>query len=149
MISFFVQGVEIEEIKDILQACELPVRSKGFARPEEVAFFYNDRRKGFSFAGHKFEDEEIPDAVYASPFLISVGPEWNLHGLAGVIRSYRDFFQRGMPVFNPEKTDEQILEICKKCIILPWGGFPQTEESQKKLAVWLRRANKALFPLNS
>jgi hypothetical protein len=148
MISFFVDGKEIEGVKEMLKVLDFPVRSNGFARPEEVAFFFNSEKKGFCFNAYKLEDCDIPDSVCASPFLVCVGKEWTIDGLFCVVKQYRDFFLKGIPVLNPEEKDEVIIEICRRCITLPWGGFPQTKEGEKKLANWLRKVSLALFPLS-
>ncbi len=149
MLSFFVQEtVELEEIKEIVDACGFPVRSNGFAKLDEIVFFYNSEKSGFCFNAHKFEEQDIPDCAYNTPFLVCVGKDWTLNGLAHVIRSYRNFFFRKMPVLNTTLTDREVIDICKNCIILPWGGFPSTREGEKKLAIWLKKVNQIFFPLN-
>jgi hypothetical protein len=147
MISFFVEGKEIEGIKETLKILKLPVRSKGFAHPEEVAFFFNPEKKGFCFNAYKFEESEIPDVVCASPFLVSVGKDWAVDGLFYIIRQYNEFFFRGIPFLDPEMDEDALVEVCRNCITLPWGGFPQTKEGEIKLAKWISRVNKILFPL--
>jgi hypothetical protein len=148
MLSFFVQENVLQEIKEIMRIYNFSVRDKGFAYPDDVAFFYNSEKKGFCFNAHKFEEKDIPDCVYPSPFLVCVGVDWTTEGLLYVIKQYRKFFFRKIPVLSPEMSDEDIIEICKQCVTLPWGSFPKTEEGQKKLAIWFRKVNKVFFPLN-
>ncbi len=151
MLRFFVENnVELDDIALILKVSGSSVRRKGFAEDSEIAFFYNEKGKGFRFAAHKFKEEEIPDCVCSTPFLVEVGKGWTLEGLHNVVKNYRIFFNNRMPVlYNKNekeiKTEKEIVSACY-CVRLPWGGFPKTELGEKNLAEWLKRANKAFFP---
>jgi hypothetical protein len=147
---FFVQNTpELEEIGKVLEAFDFPVRKNGFAGKEEIVFFYNEKQeKGFRFNAHKFSEGEIPDFACLSPFLVCVGPSWKPKGLASVVKGYRRFFNTGVPFFDPQSENENIIEIMKVCnesICFPWGGFPEGQENEERLAEWLKKAHPALF----
>ncbi len=144
---FFVQNnTPIREITEILRLLNCNVRENGIARPEEIVFFYNkDQEKGFRCNAHKFSEKDVPDFAILSPFLVSVGPRWSPKGLVSILKSYKIFFMRGIPVFDMSMTDEQIINICRNCLVLPWGGFPQTDEGEKMLVAWIRKAYPVFF----
>ena len=146
MLNFFVQDVpEMRDIYRMLKFCNFKTRRKGVATQGEIAFFYSGGKKGFSFSAHKLIKEKVPDCCRETPFLISVGERWTKRGLITVIEGYTRFFKRSLPVVCYDyMTEEQILNVAKACVILPWGGFPQGEEAKLDLIVWLEWANRAI-----
>ena len=147
MLNFFVENrSEIKEIERILKQRNFSVRTGSFATFEEIAFFYNDNHEGFCFNTYKFQENEIPDCVCCSPFLVSVGKKWNEEGLMNIIQGYSRFLLRGLPVFDTDvMSTRRVINICKRCVILPWGGFPDSLEGQKQLVLWLQKAKNVLF----
>lgn len=150
VLNFFVENnIEIKEIEKLLKQRNFPVRIGNFATSDEIAFFYSDNHDGFCFNAYKFQASEIPDSVCCTPFLVSVGRKWNEEGLMNVTQKYLSFLLRGLPVFDTEiMTTRRIINICKRCVDLPWGGFPNTLEGQKQLVLWLEKAKDALLLQN-
>ncbi len=146
MISFFVEDNEkIKEIYGILKFCQLPVRRKRGAREHEVAFYYDENKKGISFAAHKLVKEDVPEEVKRSPFLVAVGDNWSKRGLLTVLEGYTRFFSRGLPVIcYQEMTEKQIVEIIRACVLLPWSGFPEKEEARRDLVYWIKTADESI-----
>ena len=147
MLNFFVENnSEIKEIERLLKERSFSVRSGNFAAADEIAFFYNEKHEGFCFNAYKFQESEIPDCVCCTPFIVSVGKKWNEEGLINVVQKYLCFLLRGLPVFDSKiMTPRRVINICKRCVILPWGGFPNSAERQKQLVLWLEKAKDVLF----
>ncbi len=146
-VRFFVEDrKEIEMIYQILKVRHFFVRRKRLARPYEVAFFYAPEKKGIQFNAHKLLGREgVPEVVQASPFLVSVGRNWNERGLINVVEGYVRFFKRGLPFFCFDRiTEEEVLSIIKSSVPLPWGGFPKERENQKALVEWMKLAFNAV-----
>ncbi len=147
MLKFFVEdSPEIIEIYKILTACDLSVRRGKIADEDEICFFYNEEEKGIKYNAHKVIREDVPISAKKSPFLICVGRNWSKRGLINVVEGYVRFFKRGLPVICFDyMTEEQIINIAKRCIILPWGGFPEKKKNQQDLLIWLMWVND-VFP---
>ncbi len=150
MLNFFVENnSEIGEIEKLLKERGFSVRIGNFATFNEIAFFYNENHEGFCFTAYKFKESEIPDCVCCTPFLVSVGKKWNEEGLINVAQRYLCFLLRGLPAFDTETMSKRrVINICKRCVSLPWGGFPSSMEGQKDLVFWLEKAKEALFLQN-
>jgi hypothetical protein len=150
LLNFFVENrSEIKEIERILKQRNFSVRTGNFATFEEIAFFYNDNHEGFCFNAYKFQENEIPDCVCCSPFLVSVGKKWNKEGLMNIIQGYSRFLLRGLPVFDTDvMSTRRVINICKRCVILPWGGFPDSLDGQKQIVLWLHKAKNVFFLQN-
>ncbi len=146
MPNFFVESnPEIRGIEKLLKERGFPTRSGNFAMINEIAFFYNENHEGFCFTAYKFKESEIPDCVCCTPFLVSVGKKWNEEGLMNIVQKYLYFLLRGLPVFDSETMSRRrVINICKRCVSLPWGGFPNSMEGQKDLVFWLEKAKEAL-----
>jgi hypothetical protein len=150
LLNFFVENnVEIKKIAEILRQYNFSVRIGNFAVADEIAFFYNENHEGFCFSAYRFQENEIPDCVCCTPFLVSVGKKWNEEGLMNVVQRYLYFLLRGLPVFDTETMSRRrVINICKRCITLPWGEFPNSIEGQRKLVLWLEKAKKVILSQN-
>lgn len=139
MLKFFVEDhPKIAEVYKILKACDLPARKKGVADEDEICFFYNEKEKSIKYNAHKIIKEDVPVFVKNSPFLVCVGKKWSKRGLINVVEGYTRFFERGLPVICFDyMTEEQIIDIAQRCIVLPWGGFPEKKKNQQDLLIWL------------
>ncbi len=137
-LKFYVPN-GMEKLKETLQT-GFEVRSHGGARPGEIAFFKDGNSRGFCFSAHKFFPEEIPVEVCNTPFLVKTGNRWTEEGLIHVITGYASF---RIPSLCG-KSDGELLEICRACVSLPWGGIPQGKNKQL-LTKWLRKADRC-FP---
>lgn len=134
-LKFFVEK-GLEDLAGFLSD-DFEVRKEGRASPEEIAFFQDRNMEGFYFAAHKIMEEDIPEEVKKTPFLVKVGRNWTLEGLFHVLSGYA-FFK--IPLLGGS-SDEEVLMICKN-MELPWGGFPQGKRSRSLLLKWLRKADK-------
>jgi len=146
VLSFYIEDVlELKELEEELKNYRVACKKGGFARESDIAFFFDKNQSGFFLAAYKLEEEEIPDCVCASPFIVRVGKNWTKKGLSNIIENYSLFFIRGLPSFDSEMMSPRIIvNMCKQCVRFPWGGFPESKEGQKKLVKWLIKAEKAL-----
>ncbi len=138
-LSFFV--LNVEGVSSILRNAGFSVRNSGEAISGEIAFFPVEEEKGFCLAAHKFLKEEIPPEVQNTPFLVKVGKLWTEKGLRDVLKGYAVFKVPCLENFS----DRQIMQVCDRCLRLPWGNAPQGHNGKHLLIHWLKRANQC-FP---
>ncbi len=146
MLSFFVEGsLELSGLTRELEKYRISVKRSGFAKPSDISIFFDENQNGFYLAAYKLKEEEIPDCVCLSPFLVRAGENWTKEGLENLIEKYSLFFVRGIPSLDFEiMSDRRIINICERCIDFPWGGVPSSKEGRRKIVKWLEKVEKIM-----